>query len=86
MLTALGFTAVAQVAKWRTPYLLRLEGRAIEIALDEVDTLGSFVEIETVADEAHLDAARDAITRLARQLQLEQPERRGYIQMLLAAE
>jgi len=85
MLTILGFSPVAEVAKWRTPYQLEIEGRTIELALDEVDQLGSYVEIETIANESQLDAARDAIARLAAQLQLREPERRGYIQMLLAA-
>lgn len=83
LLTALGFRATAEVAKTRTPYRLEIEARSLEVVLDEVDQLGSFVEIETAAEEEDLDAARDVVAKLAAELELGQPERRGYIQMLL---
>ena len=83
MLTLLGFRAVRHVRKVRTSYALHRDGREFEIAVDQVDDLGSFVEIETQADESARDAARDAVLGLAGELGLSQPERRSYLKMLL---
>lgn len=83
MLTLLGFRPVRDVCKVRTPYAYEREGRAFEIAVDRVEGLGSFVEIETLANEASRDAARDAVLAVARELGLSQPERRSYLKMLL---
>ena len=52
-------------------------------ALDEVDGLGTFVELELSADEASLDEARRTIVSLANELDLGPSERRSYLEMLL---
>lgn len=86
MLTILGFREVRSVAKTRQPWHLEWEGRTLELALDEVEGLGRFVEIETITEEADRDAARDSLLRLAAQLGLHNPERRSYLCLLLAKE
>jgi adenylate cyclase, class 2 len=84
LLDALGFRPVATVRKSRTTYTLTWQSRPVEIALDSVDGLGTFVEIETAAaGESDLDGARDAVNSLAQQLGLEASERRSYLEMLL---
>jgi adenylate cyclase class 2 len=83
LLNALGFTPVAVVRKNRRPFHLNRQGREIEGALDEVDGLGTFVELELSADEAGLDAARRIVAALADELALGQSERRSYLEMLL---
>jgi adenylate cyclase, class 2 len=79
----LGFREVRTVAKRRVPYHLAWEGRVVEVTLDDVHELGTFVELETLADESEREAARDAILLLAGRLGLENPERRSYLRLLL---
>ena len=85
LLIALGFRDVAKVNKTRTPYHLNWQGRPVEVVIDQVDEVGTFVEIETVCDESELDRGREAILALAEKLGLESGERRSYLEMLLAA-
>jgi adenylate cyclase class 2 len=81
---ALGFRPVFVVRKVRTPYHLTEQGRPIEVALDVVEGLGSFVEVETIADgEDDLPAAQRAVTDLARSLGLSNLEPRSYLRMAL---
>ena len=84
MLTILGFREVRAVSKTRIVYHLQWEARPVELSLDEVIGLeGVFIEIETLADEATRDAARDCILRLAEYLGLENSERRSYLCLVL---
>jgi adenylate cyclase class 2 len=53
------------------------------VALDDVEGLGAFVELELMAREDQLDAARAALSQLASQLQLAGSERRSYLELLL---
>jgi adenylate cyclase class 2 len=55
----------------------------VEIAWDEVDGVGQFLELELTADESDLDAARACIAALAERLSPGVAERRGYLEMLL---
>ncbi|MCC7086215.1 MAG: class IV adenylate cyclase [Pirellulales bacterium] len=84
LLLALGFRKVATVRKLRRVFHLFWEGTEIEIALDEVERLGAFLEMELVADEAGVDAAKQRLTSLAAELQLTDSERRSYLELLLA--
>ena len=58
-------------------------GRHVEGAIDEVDGVGTFVELELIADEANLEAAKQVIRELAAELDLGPTERRSYLEMLL---
>ncbi len=84
LLTALGFRGVADVRKLRRTAPIFWEETALEITLDIVDNVGTFVEIETLASESELDSARRRIQAVAESLGLEQPERRSYLELLLA--
>jgi adenylate cyclase class 2 len=83
LLTVLGFEPVRGVEKTRAVYDLMWEGRPLELAVDAVDGLGTFLEIESMAHDSDRDAARDAILRLAENLGLKNPERRSYLQLLI---
>jgi adenylate cyclase class 2 len=86
LLQALGFTPVAEVRKLRRKAHVVWHEREVEISLDEVDRVGTFVELELVVDEDQLDAARRCIAALADRLGLERSERRSYLELLLAGE
>ena len=83
VLQILGFRSVTVVRKTRKLHELTRNGRRFEIALDEVDELGTFLEVELIADEADLKSAQDAVLELARELGLSQTEPRSYLGMLL---
>jgi adenylate cyclase class 2 len=83
LLEALGFRLVAEVAKLRRNATFEWQGRAFHAALDDVDGLGFFVELETAADETDLEEARAALASLVAQLELARPERRSYLELLL---
>jgi adenylate cyclase class 2 len=83
MLRFLGFRAVREVRKRRQTWHLAWQGRDFELALDQVDELGQFAEIETLADEAEKPAALAAIHSLVSQLQLPPAERKSYLCLLL---
>jgi adenylate cyclase class 2 len=83
MFTLLGFREVRSVVKSRTCLRLHFEGREIEVALDDVDGLGRFVELECITDEAGKNSARDCLLRLADQLSLRDSTRRSYLEMLI---
>ena len=85
LLEALGFRPVARVRKQRRTGIMEWESRQVEIALDQVDGAGSFVELECSADEAGFDAARQTILSLAGQLELSGAERRSYLELVQGA-
>lgn len=84
LLEALGFLPVAQVRKTREIFRLQWESRWLVVALDEVASLGSFLEIESMAHQYDLDAARAAVQSLADRLGVDASERRGYLELILA--
>ncbi len=80
----LGFTPVLEVRKTRLTYRLRYHGRPIVVALDKVENLGAFAEVEALAaNEADLPAAQDAVRTLAGELGLTDLEPRSYLRMVL---
>jgi adenylate cyclase class 2 len=82
LLIALGFRKTAEVQKQRTVY--RLGPERITICLDEVQGLGKYLELETMAESAQLVESLDGLAALARELGLEAEERRSYLEMLLS--
>jgi adenylate cyclase class 2 len=85
ILLALGFRRVLTVRKRREPGHLTWEGQSVHIALDHIDQLGDFLELEIAADENGLPAAKEALSKLASRLELASSERRSYLELLLAA-
>jgi len=84
LLGALGFRVVAEVRKTRRRAEVVHEGRTAEATLDQVDDLGDFVELELVAEQDGLDAARACLASLAESLGLKRSERRSYLELLMA--
>jgi adenylate cyclase class 2 len=84
LLEALGFRPVAEVRKSRRKLEIPWQGRLVEAALDEVEQVGSFVELELLAEEAELSKAKACLASLAEHLCLEVSERRSYLELLLS--
>jgi len=83
LLVSLGFRVVAEVAKDRKVFSLERESLSVEIAIDTVAEIGTFVELEVLAEEAGLGAARECLGALARELGLTASEHRSYLELLL---
>jgi adenylate cyclase, class 2 len=86
ILGLLGFRKVREVRKTRSTYAVSHENRAFEIAVDNVETLGTFVEVETTASAEDRDEAIAALLQITQQLGLENSQRRSYLSMLLEAD
>lgn len=78
ILTALGFRPFAEVVKERREFVL--EGASV--CLDNVEGVGSFVEVEVIADE--LEGARAKVLEIFKRLNLDPSERRSYLELLMA--
>ena len=84
ILVKLGYRAAAIVNKTRQTFHLEKEGFSLEICLDDVDQVGTFVELEIVTAEDRLEEARRVVMALATELGLgTTSERRSYLQLLL---
>lgn len=84
LLKNLGFRPVAQIRKARTPFRLQHAGHTVEIVLDQVEGLGTFAEVETLAaTKEDLPAAQNAVLEVAGELGLTESEPRSYLRMVL---
>jgi adenylate cyclase, class 2 len=83
LLLALGFRPVAEVRKHRRTASLRRGDLDIEIALDDVRGVGSYVELECAAEQADAEMAKQVIATLAAELGLSENERKSYLELLL---
>ncbi len=83
LLEALGFRAVAEVRKQRRTARLDWQGFHVEVALDDVEGVGRYVELEIAAEPADAEAAKAALASLAEHLGLRANERRSYLELLL---
>jgi len=80
ILDRLGFTKTAEVNKWRENYRL---GEA-SFSLDTVENLGTFAEIEIMAEKNGEDATA-AITTLAKEMGISgEPILASYLELLLS--
>jgi adenylate cyclase, class 2 len=84
LLHALGFTPVAMVRKSRRHFTILHDGDEVHGALDSVDELGDYLELEVIADESGIEVAQRTIQALAEELALGSSERRSYLELLLA--
>jgi adenylate cyclase, class 2 len=85
VLTILGFQSVAVVRKTRKQFEIVRNDLRFEIAVDRVDDVGEFLEIELLADQDHLAAAQQALKSLSEEIGLSDSsvERKSYLGMLL---
>ena len=86
LLEVLGFRPVREVHKTRTPGDLRWEGSDLEVALDDVQGLGTFIELESLCNSEEMEGAKQHLASLAAHLGLVHSERRGYLDLLLLKE
>jgi adenylate cyclase class 2 len=85
LLQVLGFKPVREVRKHRRRVEIPWQGRQVEAALDDVEGLGQFIELELVVDQRDVLAAQACLASLAQRLQLAGGERRSYLELLLDA-
>jgi adenylate cyclase class 2 len=83
LLAALGFRPVATVRKQRRRFHIDNMGLSVEGALDDVEHVGMFVELELAASDENLEFAKQIIRELAEELCLGPSERRSYLELLL---
>lgn len=84
ILLALGFSEVARIRKQRRSFLITFHSESFTIALDDVESLGKFVEIEAiVTDRGRLPRIQACILEVAIQLHLDQVEPQSYLRQLL---
>ena len=86
LLEALGFRRVMEVAKRRQPLRLVWQGAAVDVALDTVAGLGEFLELEIMAAEGEVPAARARLESLAQEIGLGATERRSYLELILQSQ
>jgi adenylate cyclase, class 2 len=87
LLENLGFGPIATVRKRRTPFRLTESALPLEIAVDVVEGLGCFAEIEAKAEtEDELPRVQAAVLTVADQLALTEVEPRTYLRMVLQAQ
>ena len=80
---ALGFRHSGTVEKTRRPGMLTWQGHEVEIALDDVKGVGSFLELEITADDESLPLAKSVVQALSERLGLGPSIRRSYLDLLL---
>lgn len=80
----LGYRPTAVVRKRRTIYEFQRAGFDMQACLDEVESLGTFVEIEIVAEPERKGAAQAVLLEVVRDLALPAAEPRSYLEMVLA--
>lgn len=86
LLSRLGYRPTGVVSKSRRPFTSNRHGFELAASLDEVNEVGTFVEIEVVTDETQFQGAKDLVLRMAQELGLNNPERRSYLELLLGKE
>lgn len=85
LLEALGFRRVRDVAKRRRAARVPWQGTEVEVALDRVEGVGEFVELELQAAEGEVPLATACIESLAGALGCGAQERRSYLELVIAA-
>jgi adenylate cyclase class 2 len=85
LLGSLGYRPLATVRKRREVYRLVRDGFRLEVCFDEVERVGSFVELEVVVAEELCGPAQAVLLRTAAELGLTDAETRSYLALVLQA-
>lgn len=86
LLRHLSLQEVLTVEKTRRPFVIAHPQHPLSVTIDEAPGLGSFAEVEAIAEGQHaVDACRALVASTAEQLRLRQVEKRSYLQMALEA-
>lgn len=83
LFAALGFRVLAEIRKRRRSVRIPFGGGAVAGALDDVDGLGRFMELEIIADEGGIEEARRRLLDVADGLGLTRSEARSYLELFL---
>ncbi len=84
LLGNLGFVPVEAVAKTRRTVEIQQDGHTLTVVLDDADELGTFAEVETLADtQGELPEAQRRVIELAGALGLTEVEPRSYLRLKL---
>ncbi len=87
MLTLLGFRAVRDVRKVRSKAYWEWEGARVEFSFDEVAPIGTFAELEFIAEnDSELASVRERLLRLSEFLGLTEVEPRSYLALVAGSE
>jgi adenylate cyclase class 2 len=81
--THLRYRATGVVRKSRRIARFQRDGFEMQASLDEVDGVGRYAEVETMAEEERFADAKAAVLAAATELGMTQPERRSYLQLML---
>lgn len=86
MLFGMGFHSVAAVNKKRESIGINVNGQPIEVCFDNVEGVGTFVELEIVVEnKTQIDAAKQQLEELAANIGITQsPTTVSYLEMLLS--
>lgn len=84
LLSLLGFEPVCSVTKRRQHLITRWREWQVDFALDEVQDLGKFAEIEIFSGDDKTEAAQQAIKEMTQLLGLTDPITKSYRNMLFA--
>lgn len=79
----LGYRPIAVVNKKRQLYRFFRDGFSFEACLDEVESVGQYVELEVKAEESNYVEAKNSLLAAAEALGLNDQERRSYLELLL---
>ena len=83
LLGFLGFQPLVEIRKRRRELALSWLGCIVSVAVDNVEGLGDWVELELIALESEVPTAQATILSLATRLGLTSLERRSYLRMVL---
>jgi len=87
MLTLLGFRSVRDVRKVRSKAYWEWEGARVEFSFDEVAPIGTFAELEFIAEnDSELASVRERLLRLSEFLGLTEVEPRSYLALVAGSE
>jgi len=86
LLLLVGFKHAGSVVKKRRAGRIPVPGWDVSVVLDEVVSLGSFVELETIVRQERLEDAEWMIHELAAEFGLFQAQRASYLELVLAKE
>ena len=86
LLETLGFTKVLEVHKHRKPckWLCNKDEKqfTVTIALDKIDKLGSFIEIEIITNKNDAEFAIKQVEEIAQQMNLQNIETKSYFELI----
>jgi len=86
LLSRLGYRATGVVTKTRRIFNTKRDGFDVQAALDQVEEVGTYVELEIIADESRFSEAKSLVLKLAEDLGLDGVERRSYLELMIGKE